>query len=103
MNGTVPTEGVDGQGDHGCMLTMNDVGLDATPIQHVESAPGLVGSVRISFGSLDFGFARIERGDGLKVRFPPSTHGRRRRVNQWRRGHAVPRGRRADDRGFRPR
>ena len=41
---------------------MNDVGLDATPIQHVESAPGLVGSVSISFGSLDFGFARIERG-----------------------------------------
>ena len=75
MNGTVPTEGVDGQGDHGCMLTMNDVGLDATPIQHVESAPGLVGGVSISFGSLDFGFARIERGDGLKVRFPPSTYG----------------------------
>ena len=24
---------------------------------------------------LDFGFARIERGDGLKVRFPPSTYG----------------------------
>ena len=61
VNGTVPVEGVDGLGDHGCMLTMSAVGLDATPIQHVESAPGLVGSVSISFGSLDFGFARIER------------------------------------------
>ena len=75
FNVTTPAAGLDGTGSHGVTLTIAEIGLPATSLQTVASVVGFVEAPTVGFGSTDFGYAKLQRGDGLKVRFPPSADG----------------------------
>ena len=75
LNATLPAAGVDATDPTSATVDVPSVGVFGAPVTLDRSSVGLDGAASISFGSSDFGYARIAPGDSLQVRFPPSEAG----------------------------
>ena len=59
----------------GPAVACDAIGAARAAFSAVDDVAGLAAPVAVSFGSSDFGYASLEAGDALAVRFPPSRAG----------------------------